>query len=231
MQIIYEPSGAAREYAPLACNLYTTCPHGCEYCYCLRVLRKKPEEFFQPAKAKKDALERLKHDCKLLSNRNDNRTIFLSFIGDIYAGEFKAPEDNITRRALEILEGTNRHIKILTKRPEFAIRDYNIIRRNNWTLGTSFDGMSFTKSNITELRNICYGTGIKSWVSMEPIVDIVECKEAAIVYESDIDFWSFGRLSGKKDARHPAEWTDFKKFVNSILPPEKIQWKKSLEKF
>ena len=31
--LIYEPSGRAREYAPLALNLYNGCPHGCTYCY------------------------------------------------------------------------------------------------------------------------------------------------------------------------------------------------------
>ena len=33
MKIIYEPKGKALEYAPLACNLYKGCPHGCRYCY------------------------------------------------------------------------------------------------------------------------------------------------------------------------------------------------------
>jgi DNA repair photolyase len=33
MQTIYEPKGKAREYAPLALNLYESCPHGCKYCY------------------------------------------------------------------------------------------------------------------------------------------------------------------------------------------------------
>ena len=33
MNAIYEPKGAAREYAELACNLYTGCNHGCLYCY------------------------------------------------------------------------------------------------------------------------------------------------------------------------------------------------------
>jgi len=36
--VIYEPSGRAREYAPLACNLYNPglhygCPYGCTYCF------------------------------------------------------------------------------------------------------------------------------------------------------------------------------------------------------
>lgn len=30
---IYEPQGRAREYNPLALNLYRGCSHGCLYCY------------------------------------------------------------------------------------------------------------------------------------------------------------------------------------------------------
>jgi len=33
MAVIYEPKGMALEYAPLACNLYRGCQHGCRYCY------------------------------------------------------------------------------------------------------------------------------------------------------------------------------------------------------
>ena len=33
MSIIYQPKGKAREYSPLAANLYLGCNHGCKYCY------------------------------------------------------------------------------------------------------------------------------------------------------------------------------------------------------
>jgi hypothetical protein len=229
MQIIYEPKGAALEYAPLACNLYTTCPHGCQYCYCPGILRMKTEDFFQPAKAKTNAIERLIHDCTLLHARNDERTIFLSFVGDVYAREFATPEDNITRKALGVLAATGRDVKILTKNPGAAIDDFDIIRRNNWTLGATFDGHNYL--SILKYLRIAKRYIIKTWVSMEPIINIKECKEAIVCYENDIDFWSFGRLSGKKDGYCADDFRAFKKFVNSILPVEKVQWKKSLREF
>ena len=33
IRAIYTPKGPALEYAPLACNLYRGCAHGCLYCY------------------------------------------------------------------------------------------------------------------------------------------------------------------------------------------------------
>lgn len=41
MNVIYEPKGRAREYAPLACNLYMGCTHGCKYCYAPACMYKK----------------------------------------------------------------------------------------------------------------------------------------------------------------------------------------------
>ena len=49
MNAIYEPRGAAAEYAPLACNLYRGCGHGCKYCYAPACLRMGREEFARPA--------------------------------------------------------------------------------------------------------------------------------------------------------------------------------------
>lgn len=31
---IYNPSGKAGEYSRWACNFYTGCSNGCDYCYC-----------------------------------------------------------------------------------------------------------------------------------------------------------------------------------------------------
>jgi hypothetical protein len=52
MKIIYEPRGAAREYSPLAANLYRGCIHGCKYCYapaCLRLPADRRAEFHRKA--------------------------------------------------------------------------------------------------------------------------------------------------------------------------------------
>lgn len=43
MKPIYKPKGAALEYVGedgYALNIYTGCPHRCNYCYCPQVLHK-----------------------------------------------------------------------------------------------------------------------------------------------------------------------------------------------
>ena len=39
MPLIYTPSGKAREYSPLALNIYNGCDHGCTYCYTCLIKR------------------------------------------------------------------------------------------------------------------------------------------------------------------------------------------------
>ena len=63
MCIIYEPRGKAREYCPLAANLYLSCPHGCTYCFGPAVLKKKKQVFHGPVQPKRNALDRLEKDA------------------------------------------------------------------------------------------------------------------------------------------------------------------------
>ena len=77
MKAIYEPKGAAREYAPLACNLYRGCVHGCKYCYVPGVLRMSKAEFHAESRTRPGILEALERDAKQLEG--DPRPVFLCF--------------------------------------------------------------------------------------------------------------------------------------------------------
>ena len=58
MNLIYSPKGPAEEYAPLACNYYCFCTHGCRYCYRLPFV--SAQKFHQTSVPKKDAIDRLR---------------------------------------------------------------------------------------------------------------------------------------------------------------------------
>ena len=80
MNVIYEPKGRAREYSPLACNLYMGCTHGCKYCYAPACMHKKPEEWHEAARARGDnVLKLFEKDCAWLAkDRVDVHDIKLS---------------------------------------------------------------------------------------------------------------------------------------------------------
>ena len=88
MNVIYEPKGRAREYAPLACNLYMGCTHGCKYCYAPACMHKKLEEWHQAARARgENVLVLFERDCvRLAKERADDATrrVLFCFLSDPY---------------------------------------------------------------------------------------------------------------------------------------------------
>ena len=57
--MIYIPSGRAREYSPLAVNLYRGCGFKCRYCYVPNAIKISRYEFDNNVEAKKDVIIRL----------------------------------------------------------------------------------------------------------------------------------------------------------------------------
>ena len=100
MGIIYEAKGKAREYAPLAVNLYKGCSHGCIYCYGPAATRKKRETFHTSTKLKEDALLLLSHDAEKLRTAGDDREILMSFVTDPY--QTIESETRLTQEAIKI---------------------------------------------------------------------------------------------------------------------------------
>ena len=84
MKVIYEPAGKAREYSPLAVNLYRGCGHKCEYCYAPRILRMSTEGFHNPTQRKKDLIKKIEADVKELSQKGCTDPILLCFTCDPY---------------------------------------------------------------------------------------------------------------------------------------------------
>jgi DNA repair photolyase len=104
MNVIYEPKGRAREYAPLACNLYMGCTHGCKYCYAPACMHKKPEEWHQAARARgENVLELFERDCaRLAKERADDETrrVLFCFLSDPY--QPLESELHLTRRGISV---------------------------------------------------------------------------------------------------------------------------------
>ena len=94
VKIIYEPKGAALEYAPLAANLYSGCVHGCRYCFVPGVMRKTRETFHAKAEPRKDVIRLFEDDCMTLAGggrRSGNPSVLCD--GPLPAGRVE-PENN-----------------------------------------------------------------------------------------------------------------------------------------
>ena len=141
MEIIYEPDGKAKEYSPLAANLYDGCDHRCTYCFGPSTLRKKREIFHTMNQPKKDALIRLAKDAKNLCIAGDEREILLSFVTDPY--QTIESEEKITRQSIKILKENNLRFTILTKAGNRAVRDFGLLE--NYDRASFGSTICFTK--------------------------------------------------------------------------------------
>lgn len=217
MQVIYEPKGAALEYAKLAVNLYNGCRFACKYCYVPAIFRQQLEQWSADPQPRKDILKKLEADAKKIAG--DKRTILLSFTCDPYQSPKAAA---LTRQALLILEKYDLTATVLTKAGTAAEQDFDILLRNNWQFGTTLSYISshikdqwepFAAAPADRVTAIRYakGIGIKTWVSVEPVLDATEALVAIKILHPSVDFWKIGKMNHRKLD------IDWKKFHNDVV--------------
>lgn len=222
MQAIYEPAGAAREYSPLACNLYQGCTHGCTYCFAPDCLRKSPEQFRSVTAPRPGILEQLDKDLAKLTDRTV--PVQFCFTSDPYQPD--EHEHQTTRKALALCVKHGQAFQVLTKGGIRAHRDVDILKRGG-TFGTTLlfsedadmvkwePGAANVASRVNAIR-FMHDRGVRTWVSVEPVV-IPEQAVWLIRNLSDIvDEWRVGKLNHNAHA-NTVDWTRFAREVLSAL--------------
>ncbi len=216
---IYEPRGRAREYAPLALNLWGTCSHQCAYCYCPGILHVKPEDFHIEAPPRPGVLEALREQLAKDADKEQpeicggEQRVLLSFIGDCY----QPHEDGFTRQALEILVENNVRFTVLTKGGMRAARDFDLYADGMGTFGTSlsfaddesrqaWEPNSASLWNRIQAIDEAVAMGIYTWVSLEPVVDPVHTRWLitmlrGTILASAVDEFRVGKLNHHPHAK------------------------------
>lgn len=146
------------------------------------------------------------------------RQILLSFISDPYC---KANETyRATRHALGVLSDARCSVAILTKGGTRSLADIDILKR--WPDGRVKVGATLTfisaerakeiepgaatpQDRIDALRQI-HEAGIKTWASIEPVIDPVESLAVIRASLPFVDAYKVGKLN------HKANTTDWKEF-------------------
>jgi len=229
MSIIYQPSGKAREYSPLAANLYMGCNHGCLYCYAPNVNFKKREDYLN-VYARRNVLHELEKDCKKFVN--SERQVLLSFMSDPYNS--LENELRITRDALKLLLKYQIPVSILTK-SKTILNDLDIIKKfgQNIQIGMTltFDnekdsfkwesGASSPKERINTLKTL-KENNIKTWASFEPV--IIPDQSLSMIKNglNSVDIYKVGKLNNYKGLDKKMNWTEFlEKAVNILRDAKK----------
>ena len=218
-KIIYEPSGRAAQYSPLAVNIYTTCDHGCLYCYASNARKMKKEIFHAQNAIAKDAIKRLRKDAP--KYKGDDREILFCFMGDPYNPDETA--NGITRQAIEIMIENDLRFTVLTKGGDRVRRDLDLFKSYpKCSIGQTivfFDQASASHwepnaSRLSErfkLARDAHEMGIRTWVSLEPVIDPKQALTVVRLLHPYVDYWKVGPVNYVKDIN-----VDWKKFKNDI---------------
>lgn len=196
MSLIYEPKGKAREYSPLALNVYSGgCDHRCEYCYCSGVMRgawgTTPRARNLVGLAKEAA--------------GASRQILLSFIGDPYCAAEKTHRK--TREALAVLRSAGCSVAILTKGGRRCLDDLPLF--SAWPGGRIKVGATLTFNSSALSRKWEPGAadpgdrvgalaelhqaGVKTWASIEPVIIASESLAIIEASLSYVDAYKVGK--------------------------------------
>lgn len=239
MTIIYEPKSKAREYSPLAINLYTGCLHRCGYCYAPGVFRKKWKDFRENVQPRDKLLEKLATQCKKI--KGDPRDILLCFGCDPYQ---PLPVSlDITREALLILETYKMQVQILTKGGMRSTRDFDILKRNNWKFGTTLSFYNDSagrklayqwEPNAAQIENRIDAIkeakklGIYTWISVEPVIHPAQALHVIRELRDMVDHWKIGKINYHKYIEERIDWADFLSQVEKLLFGKNYYIKKDL---
>lgn len=220
MNTLYTPSGQAREYAPLALNLYSGCTHGCMYCYAPSALQHDRCQFHANDKPRNGILRALElelNKCAPLPRAQ----VLLCFTCDPYQPSEKA--HRITRQAIETLHRYGYGVQVLSKGGSLALRDLGIFTPADAYAATLTcldpaaslkwePGAALPADRCETLRQF-HAAGIPTWASLEPILDPEAALEIIRRTHLFIDLYKIGRLN-----HHPhATMIDWSRFARAAV--------------
>ena len=288
--LIYQPHGAAGEYAKWAINLYHGCSNGCTYCYNRRgvlshVFGDKPELAAPIIKLREKLLNMYMKDRGITARENiyssavfmygvlaaqrliltdlakigedkirKDGGIFFSFTCDPF-DSYLANNNNITQWMLRTLVTSQIPVTILTKNVDWLYTEgwKLVLTRSHkaWpeyvenlphclTIGFTITGKDelepnapSTEKRIEALRKLHDEYKIKTFVSLEPIIDLHSASEVIKETYKITDEIRIGAQSPiKKDRYDPNEFVGFVTAIKCIarFSKTRLQVKNSMYK-
>lgn len=219
---VYQPKGRAAEYAEYALNHVIGCDHGCKYCSACLTLKKARQEFYESPYVVKDVLERLEKQCQ--TGELNGKTVHMCFVSDPYCKV--AVESGVTRKAMEIFNRYGINFSILTKGGTRAVADFDLYKPGD-SFGTTLTLILQNELSQWEPGATSYGDrvnaiieahrrGIKTWVSLEPVLNPVVAKMIVLLMRKYVDLWKVGKWN--YDARAKAiNWRKFGHEIETIF--------------
>lgn len=213
---IYAPKGQAGEYAPLACNPYRGCGHGCAYCYVPLVTKQPRPDFDAGAVERKDFRKLLIRDAEKYEAAGITEQVMLSFTTDPY----HPGDTSLTSVVLDVLKGYGLGFCTLTKGGRRALNDLHRFRPDRdafaSTLTSLDDAFSLKWERHAALPGDRLATlkafhdrGIFTWVSLEPTLDIESSLAVVDATHEFVDLYKVGRANYLKEITAVTDWRGY----------------------
>lgn len=250
-KVIYQPTGAAREYARWACNLYNGCPHGCSYCYCKRGVMANVIGKDVPtlkAGAGKDTKEAFRTFYKELHKyeeqiKAEGESLFFSFSTDPMCDA----EVDLTMQCVQECVIEKVPVQILTKATAWIDNEDYLAQLREWrkfvTIGFTLTGHDELEPNaptneerIRAMHRLFnYPNVIRQFASIEPVVDFKSSiRMIQYTYDCCPEF-RIGLMSGvDKDKQY--DLNECERFVKRVTNFQreigfKLVWKNSIKEY
>lgn len=212
MKPIYVPKGKAKEYGDYAINIYTGCPHRCFYCFAPNVLRRDKEKFHSCVAPRENIVEETRKQVE--REGITGKLIHLCFTCDPYP---MGCDSTATREIIKVLKESGNHVQILTKGD--GRRDFDLLDENDWYGVTISGGANANepkaREQVDRLADLVGAkkSGIKTWVSFEPVVDAKGVLYCLSCFSEFFDKVKIGKLN-----YHPSDidWADFGRKAEEI---------------
>ena len=258
---LYTPGGAAREYAAVGCNFYRGCPFQCSYCYNRKGLTSKvnglpyallEDAFTKPSRRPKKYQDMSATDYALTVFKGEvekwldhllKHGIFFSFSTDPLSPDAALLTTSAAFYAAQ--KGIN--VKILTKnagatstifRP-FLNNKFNSHIAIGFTLTGRDDIEPYAPSNAQRIETLklLHQWGLKTFVSIEPIVDFDSSWKMIEETSGYADQHLIGLMSNRKaNGFEPYDMNQCNTFLykTALLAMDigmNVYWKESIRKF
>jgi DNA repair photolyase len=208
MKIIYEPAGRAREYSPMAANLYENCSHACFYCFNRRFAKGD----FKQGRTRVNVIEDLKKDCANLPEKM--YPVLLCFLCDPY----QECAGDTTREAIAVLKKAGLSVQILSKAGESAMRDFDLLDSTDYVAAslTFIDpkksrknepGAALPENRFQYLRE-AKARGFHTWASLEPVIEVEETMQIIQETKEFVDLYRLGVLNYHEPPKR-INWTSY----------------------
>lgn len=213
MSHIYRPTGRAAEFSPYALNLYTGCPHDCEYCWARGLGKRRDKHYvhtdFRPQNI---SFESIRKDFQKHAGMPEQ--VLMCFTTDPYVN---GGDTTMTSYALTQALEFEVPVAILTKAPSNAVRDFDVMAQfsDSLIMGTTLTTMQnfadvepFADDPLQRISAVWKAKkhGMRTWLSMEPAYSIGEALEIIEQTQSVFDHYKLGKMNYRK---LPVDWTKY----------------------